>query len=363
MASDAPGTAHTGEHRTALLAWYDARRRVLAWRAPPGKCPDPYHVWLSEIMLQQTTVKAVTGYFERFISAWPHLAALAAAPREDVMKAWAGLGYYARARNLHTCAQVLMTEHAGRFPDRAGELVRLPGIGPYTAGAIAAIAFNQPEIAVDGNVERVLSRLHAIKTPLPRSKPMIAEAARQMLCRARPGDFAQALMDLGATVCTPKSPACGQCPWTATCRSGGTPLAGELPRKTAKATRPHRSGTIFWLQRHDGAVLVCRRPDKGLLGGMAGFYSSQWRKTTGKGAEPNLAAAPVRARWQVLDGTVEHTFTHFHLVLRVACARVPHGTKPPADQSCHWVARRALDDQPLPAVMKKVARFVEAHGR
>ena len=257
-----------------LLAWYDRHARKLPWRVGPkerarGVQPDPYRVWLSEIMLQQTTVAAVKPYFDAFIARWPDVAALATAPREEVMKTWAGLGYYARARNLHACAEAVMRDHGGRFPETAAGLKALPGIGEYTAAAVAAIAFDEPVAVVDGNIERVIARLFAIDTPLPAAKKEIRARQQEMTPQARAGDYAQAMMDLGAAICTPKRPACALCPLVEACVAHARGEEETYPVKAEKAVRPTRHGLAFVAIRADGAVLLRRRPDKGLLGGMA----------------------------------------------------------------------------------------------
>ncbi len=330
-----------------LLDWYDREARVLPWRRVKGR-QVPYLVWLSEIMLQQTTVAAVKDYFIKFVSRWPDISALAAAEREDVMRAWAGLGYYARARNLHACAQVVAAR--GGFPDTIEGLLELPGVGPYTAAAIGAIAFDLPVAAVDGNVERVVSRMFAIEEPLPQSKPRIRELAQGLVPSLRAGDFAQAMMDLGATVCTPKSPACGNCPWTEECAGRRAGIEATLPRKTPKKAVPTRRGYVYWLEREDGAVLLRQRPDKGLLGGMMEVPSSPWDARLPRDLH---AHAPVVADWKKLRGMVEHTFTHFHLELTVVRARydgaIVVGT---------WVARGDLHGEALPTVMRKVVGVV-----
>ncbi len=333
----------------ALLDWYDIHARDLPWRAKRGRRADPYHVWLSEVMLQQTTVAAVRAYFEKFINLWPTVHDLAAASLDDVLRAWAGLGYYARARNLHACARMVAGDLGGRFPETEEALRSLPGIGPYTAAAIAAIAFDHPHAAVDGNVERVISRLYAIETPLPDSKPHIRELAQALVPGARAGDFAQALMDLGATICTPKSPACLYCPWTDHCAARRLGLAASLPRRKPKAAQPTRYGTAFWIEREDGAVLLRRRPERGLLGGMMEVPSTEW---TGSPPQDAEAAAPLRASWRKLSGKVEHTFTHFHLELSVLKAQISHVE---ALEGCRWVLRRDLASEALPTVMRKVA--------
>ncbi len=337
-----------------LLNWYDAHARVLPWRARPGEVADPYRVWLSEIMLQQTTVQAVKAYFEKFVGLWPSVDALAAAPLDDVLKAWAGLGYYARARNLHACAKEVASSFGGRFPETEEGLRSLPGIGPYTAGAIAAIAFGGRHAAVDGNVERVISRLYAIETPLPDSKPEIREKAQALVPEARAGDFAQAMMDLGATICTPRDPNCLICPWAEGCEGRITGLAPSLPRKKEKARVPTRRGTAFWIERGDGAVLLRRRPEKGLLGGMMEVPSTAW----GEAADEAEPQAPLAAAWRALPGKVEHTFTHFHLEPDVWQAEIiPDGVLRD-DGDYRWTAKDDLSGEALPTVMRKVVAHV-----
>lgn len=303
-----------------LLEWYDRHARVLPWRVGPlardaGRRPDPYRVWLSEIMLQQTTVAAVRGRYERFTELWPRVEHLAAAPDEAVMGEWAGLGYYARARNLLKCARVVAGQHGGVFPDTRAGLLELPGIGPYTAAAIAAIAFDRSETVVDGNVERVMSRLHAVRTPLPAAKAELTAHAATITPESRPGDHAQAVMDLGATICTPRNPACGICPWREPCLARREGIAAELPRKAPKKAKPVRRGVIYLARRADGAWLLETRPDRGLLGGMLGWPGSDWAETIPP-HEP-----PVEADWTDPGAEVRHTFTHFHLVLEVRLAR------------------------------------------
>ncbi|MFD1333830.1 A/G-specific adenine glycosylase, partial [Methylopila musalis] len=263
-----------------LLAWYDRHRRTLPWRAGPGARTEPYRVWLSEIMLQQTTVKAAGPYFLRFLERFPDVASLARAPLDDVLKLWAGLGYYSRARNLHACAIAVMERHGGRFPETEAELLALPGVGPYTAAAIAAIAFDRPAVVVDGNVERVMARLFAVEEAMPAAKPKLRALAAGVAPVRRPGDYAQATMDLGATLCTPKKPACALCPWDDPCRARAAGAPETYPRKSAKAARPQRFGVAFWVERADGAVLVRARPPKGLLGGMTEIPTGAWDETT-----------------------------------------------------------------------------------
>ncbi|MFL4987837.1 MAG: A/G-specific adenine glycosylase, partial [Microvirga sp.] len=283
-----------------LLAWYDRHRRDLPWRAKAGVPPDPYRVWLSEIMLQQTTVAAVKPFYERFLQRFPTVARLAEAPVEEVMQAWAGLGYYSRARNLHACAKAVAEGHGGRFPDTEAGLRRLPGIGAYTAAAIAAIAFDRPAAAVDGNVERVVSRLFLVETPLPKAKPAIRDLAEALVPAGRPGDFAQALMDLGATICTPKRPACALCPWMRPCRARAEELQEAFPRKTPKAEGAVRRGAAFVALRADGAVLLRTRPPEGLLGGMAEPPTSAWAPDYDLARA--MLDAPLDARWTRLPG-------------------------------------------------------------
>jgi A/G-specific adenine glycosylase len=336
-----------------LLAWYDRHRRALPWRAPPGTRADPYRVWLSEIMLQQTTVATVGPYFARFLERWPDIGALAAALLDDVLHAWQGLGYYARARNLHACAQAVVARHAGRFPETEAELLTLPGIGGYTAGAIAAIAFNQVAAPVDGNIERVMARLFAVATPLPEAKPELRRLAASLVPADRPGDFAQAAMDLGATICTPQKPKCVLCPWREDCRARREGIAESLPARLPKRAKPLRRGVAFWAVRGDGAVLLRKRPAKGLLGGMMEVPSSEWRAGAWDEAAAR-AVAPVNARWSALPGIVRHSFTHFDLELQVLVGKT-RATK--ATAGGIWVQPDALGGQALPTVMKKVIAF------
>jgi A/G-specific adenine glycosylase len=334
-----------------LLAWYDRARRVLPWRAPPGRPADPYRVWLSEIMLQQTTVEAVKPYFERFLAEFPTLEALAAAPLERVLELWAGLGYYARARNLHACAQAVLQRHGGRFPGDEAALRALPGIGDYTAAAMLAIAFDRPAAPVDGNWERVVARLFAVEAPLPAAKAALRRLAQGLVPAERPGDFAQAMMDLGATICTPARPRCLLCPLSQLCAAYRRGIAERLPARAPKAERPVRQGWIFHLARPDGAVLLRRRPPNGLLGGMMELPGTPWRSEHWTAPEA-LAHAPLAANWRRLPGQVSHTFTHFHLELVVlsgaAEAAAPAGHR--------WAPAAALDEEALPSLMRKVLR-------
>jgi A/G-specific adenine glycosylase len=338
-----------------LLAWYDRHRRDLPWRARPGERPDPYRVWLSEIMLQQTTVATVGAYFERFLARWPELRALAAASLDEVLHAWQGLGYYARARHLHACARTVLDRHDGRFPADEAALRALPGIGDYTAAAIAAIAFDMPATPVDGNIERVVARLFAHGAPLPEAKPALRRLAATLTPADRAGDYAQAAMDLGATVCTPKKPRCILCPWREACRARQQGVAEQLPAQRARPPKPVRRGVAFWVLRPDGAVLLRRRPEKGLLGGMMEVPSTPWREAAWGAAEAQ-ALAPLRAKWRPLAGVVRHSFTHFHLELAVLAAEVRPGCTSGGGE---WVSVDALADRALPTVMKKVV----AHAR
>jgi A/G-specific adenine glycosylase len=332
-----------------LLAWYDRHRRDLPWRSPPGRRADPYLVWLSEIMLQQTTVATVGPYFDRFVARWPDIRALAAASLDEVLHAWQGLGYYARARNLHGCARVVAERHGGNLPDDRAALRMLPGIGDYTAAAIAAIAFDRKEAAVDGNVERVVARLFAERSPMPAAKPRLRALAAFLVPDGRAGDFAQALMDLGALLCAPRRPRCVLCPWRGDCAARAQGIAEELPARAEKPERPLRFGVAFWLTRDDGAVLLRRRPERGLLGGMIELPSTEWRAVPWTMAEA-LAAAPAVAEWLALPGIVEHGFTHFRLELIVAAAKT--ALPPPGI----WAAPHDFKDYALPTLTKKLER-------
>ncbi len=339
----------------ALLNWYDASRRAFPWRAEPGETPDPYRVWLSEIMLQQTGAATVIPYFEKFTARWPDVKALAAAELDDVLTAWSGLGYYARARNLRRCAHIVSAEMNGEFPRAFEALLKLPGIGPYTAAAIAAIAYGQPGGVLDGNIERVVARLHAMTAPLPAARAELQKLSAALIDCARPGDVAQAMMDLGATICTPRKPGCAQCPWQSACQARRLGIAASLPRKRPKPASPLRVGAVFWLVRKDGAVLLRRRPEKGLLGGMMEFPGAPWG-----GAPCDIAAhAPAACAWRPLPGTVRHVFTHFKLELTVysgACGKssAPGGV---------WAQPDTLENFALPALMRKVAIHAQKHSQ
>lgn len=337
-----------------LLRWYDKNRRSMPWRAQSGQRPDPYHVWISEIMLQQTTVAAVGPYFRAFITRWPTLKELAAATPDEVLRLWAGLGYYRRARMLHACARQLVAEHGSLLPESEAALRKLPGIGAYTAAAITAIAFDRAANVVDGNVERVMARLFAVQTPLPEAKPVLRDHAASLLPKARHGDYAQALMDLGATVCAPRNPKCPLCPWRQSCRARALGIAGDLPRRLRAGTKPLRRAIAFFLTRKDGSILLRQRAEGGLLGGMMEVPTSRWED----GAMPDIPAvsaqAPVKAAWTLLAGVVRHSFTHFDLEIQVATAAM--SGRGGVDR---WVAPAALAQEALPSVMRKIIRHAQ----
>src|SRR5689334_2796138 len=346
-----------GAARPALLLdWYDRHRRRLPWRAPAGERPDPYRVWLSEIMLQQTGVKTVGPYFEKFLARWPDVASLGRASQDDVLRMWAGLGYYSRARNLHACAVAVLRDHGAVFPDTEQGLLKLPGIGPYTAAAIGAIAFDIRTMPVDGNIERVVSRLYAVEDPLPQAKPRIQELASTLLGPSRAGDSAQALMDLGSSICTPKKPACALCPLNEDCVGRARGDQETFPRKAPKKTGTLRRGAAFIVTRGD-ELLVRTRAEKGLLGGITEVPGSDWLA----GQDDNAARAQAPAlkglsRWQRKVGVVTHVFTHFPLELVVYTAKVAVRTRAP--EGMRWVPIATLADEALPNVMRKAI----AHG-
>ena len=342
-----------------LLTWYDRHRRSLPWRTAPGETPDVYKVWLAEVMLQQTRVAAAAPRYEAFIKRFPSLPALAAAPLQDVLAAWAGLGYYARARKLHQCARRVMQQHGGAFPHNMDALLALPGIGDYTAAAVAAIAFGQRQSAVDGNVLRVMARLYGIRTPLPKARKELAACAAALVPARRAGDYAQALMDLGATICTPRKPACPACPWRASCRARANGETHLLPKRLAKPARPLRLGAVFWAQNRQGRVLLRRRPEDGLLGGMMEFPGTQWRTAAHASEEDWRTETPFPARWSRLEGHISHGFTHFRLHLAVYAARVARRAPP----HMRWVVLDALHREALPSLMRKVAAHVARHWR
>ena len=338
-----------------LLAWYDVHARDMPWRIGPaarmaGRLPDPYAVWLSEVMLQQTTVAAVHAYHSKFMALWPNVAALAGAEDADVMAAWAGLGYYARARNLLKCARAVVVDFDGKFPETNDELLTLPGIGPYTAAAISAIAFDQASVVVDGNVERVMARLHNVHKPLPASKPALTALAAKLTPQNRAGDYAQAVMDLGATVCTPRNPACSICPLTERCAALAAGTASELPKKMPKKKVPTRQGFAYVARRDDGAWLLETRPEQGLLGGMLGFPTSEWTETP-------EANPPFDAEWVTLNSQARHTFTHFHLELTVLTTSFSDDF---ALNRGFFIDNNVFNPKDLPTAMRKVYDVVAA---
>lgn len=328
-------SVQTSNFAARLLGWYDRSARSLPWRLPPGSdaVPDPYRVWLAEVMLQQTTVAAVGAYFGRFVTRWPTVADLAGAKDADVMAAWAGLGYYARARNLLACARAVVGDHGGRFPDTEAGLRALPGVGDYTAAAVAAIAFGRPAVVVDANIERVMARHRLIETPLPAAKRAIKTALAPLVSNARPGDFAQALMDLGATICTPRTPTCAICPVMDDCRARGRADIERLPVKLPKKLKPQRHGIAYWIEA-EGRVWLVRRPDKGMLGGMRALPGGPWDETVP--AESGIAA-------------VRHAFTHFDLMLRLVRREAPD-----AAAEGEWWRLSALDAAGLPTLYRKL---------
>lgn len=337
----------------ALLRWYDSHARSLPWRSPPGQpVPDPYRVWLSEVMLQQTTVAAVKSYFAKFVERWPTVAALAAADEADVMAAWAGLGYYSRARNLIACAREVA--RLGAFPDNEEGLRALPGLGAYTAAAVAAIAFDRPAVVVDANVERVVARLFAIEDPLPSSRPAIRAAAAAITPTMRPGDFAQAMMDLGATICTARKPRCLLCPLRGGCRAEAAGLADTLPAKMPKKAKPHRTGHAWWIER-DGMVWLVRRADNGMLGGMRALPDDGWNARADGHAQP-----PFAGDWRPA-GVVRHGFTHFDLDLQLMLCVASEMVQPwLQDTAGEYWPIEAIESAGLPTVFAKAARLALA---
>lgn len=346
----------------ALLAHYDCHARVLPWRIAPadrngGVRPDPYRVWLSEVMLQQTTVAAVISYFNAFTARWPTVQALAAAPDADVLAAWAGLGYYARARNLIACARTVAADHGGRFPDSEAGLRALPGVGDYTAASVAAIAFDRPSAVVDANVERVTARLFAIETPLPGARTEIRAHVAALVPSDRPGDFAQAMMDLGATICTPRNPSCLICPLAGPCAARAAGTAESLPVKPQKKPRPQRTGTAWWIE-HDGHVLLVQRPGTGMLGGMRALPDDGWSARKNGDGQP-----PVTGQWQRIDAAVAHVFTHFSLELALALYRGPQIDKVAIENlnGAIWWPVERIAEAGLPTLFAKAAAVAIQH--
>jgi A/G-specific adenine glycosylase len=348
------GKRKVEKFRRDLLSWYDINRRVLPWRALPGKKPNPYHVWLSEVMLQQTTVPAVIPYFLKFTKKWPKVADLASAPANEIMENWAGLGYYARARNLHKCAITVANDHKGKFPQTQDGLIELAGIGDYTSNAIAAIAFNRPANVVDGNVERVMARIFAVTQPVPDSKTLLKSLAGVMAEgeQARPGDYAQALMDLGATVCTPTSPKCLICPVSKQCEGRNQGIQAALPTRKSKAVKPQRHGHIYWVRDAKGRVLFERRPEKGLLAATIGLPTSEWVEKGSK--SPHLAFLANPKMLKAVE--VRHSFTHFDLTL--SGAEVSWSNHLPATMDRYfWVERDEIENLGIPTVFKKAVKL------
>ena len=339
-----------------LLAWYDVHRRVLPWRTPAGKRADPYRVWLSEIMLQQTTVQAVGTYYRKFLTLWPDVKSLADAPQDKVLAAWAGLGYYARARNLHAAAKVVAHEMGGKFPTTAEALRVLPGVGGYTSGAIAAIAYDEKQAAMDANAERVIARLYAIETPMPKAKVEL-HAKCSALVPDRAGDFAQALMDLGSAICTPKRPACQNCPWESDCKARKRGIQEQLPVKAPKMVRPLKRGAAFVALDKSGAVLLVKRPDKGLLASMLEPPLGPWEENFPSNAKA-LKQAPFEAVWKKKPGIVRHGFTHFELETEVYVAEL---SKRPKFEG-RWIAPNQLREVELPTVMRKIVEHAIEDG-
>ncbi|PHQ68582.1 MAG: A/G-specific adenine glycosylase [Sneathiella sp.] len=351
------------EFSARVLDWYDANARALPWRSLPGQRPDPYHVWLSEIMLQQTTVVTVGPYFDKFLTLWPTVQHMAAAPLDDILTVWAGLGYYARARNLHKCAIDICDKFAGTFPNNREDLLTLPGIGPYTAAAISSIAFDRAEVVVDGNIERIIARLFRIDTALPAAKKPITEYAAHLTPCGRPGDYAQALMDIGATICTPRNPKCAQCPVSVTCTAFAEGDMERYPVKAPKKAKPTRRGVIFWIEAEGGVVLLRRREEKGLLGGMMEFPSSPWQEAAiapDAALEQLRESAGLNINGPMIHKTlVRHTFTHFHLELQpvvLVMAQKANLSLPGSS----WVRPEEFENYALPTLMKKVVTSVQS---
>ena len=345
-----------------LLEWYDEHKRTLPWRAMPGEYIDPYSVWLSEIMLQQTTVAAVIPYYEKFLSKWPTVGALAGADLDEVLSYWAGLGYYARARNLHSCAKIVQKNYGGKFPATQKELMALPGIGDYTSAAITSIAFEKRAIVVDANIERVIARVYGLDLPLPKIKTQIKKIADELTPFRRFGDYAQGVMDLGSLVCKPRKPSCDICPWKVNCRAKSMKLVEVLPRKPPKRVKPTRYGVCFWVESPNGAVLVRKRPESGLLGGMLEIPSSTWQEV--EWSHDDLSEAdPISldsCLGSVLPGIINHTFSHFNLKLEIHIRLLSgnFSTDIAVKGNYMWLGLSTLNNYAFPSVMKKVIRHV-----
>ena len=347
--------------QSALLDWYGSHKRVMPWRAVRGR-PNPYHVWLSEIMLQQTTVATVGPYFQKFIQRWPTVSDLAGASQDEVLTAWAGLGYYARARNLHKCANVIDKEFKGKFPNAEAALLTLPGVGPYTAAAIASIAFGRQAVAVDGNVERVVSRYFAVKEPLPASKPLLKEKAVWLAQNnPNPADFTQAFMELGATVCTPRSPKCGLCPWQKTCKAKKDGITSALPTKLKKKSQPVRYGDVFWIVRSDGAFLAQKRGSEGLYAGMYQLPPTDWVKNA-KVMRATALEGFEHVKFLPVDVKIKHSFTHFDLVLSLHVVKTQRKSLDKKLKDSLWVLPKDIDNYAFPTLMKKVMRVARQSG-
>lgn len=344
------------EIRARLLDWYDRHRRVLPWRALPSERPVPYHVWLSEIMLQQTVVRAVIPYFEKFVEKWPTIKDLAAAEQHEVMEAWAGLGYYSRARNLYKCAQIITREYQGDFPQEEKALKALPGVGDYTAAAIMAIAFNKPATVVDGNIERVMARLYAVTEPLPDSKKMLKALAHPFFTdfTDRPGDLAQAMMDLGAGICIPKAPKCILCPVAALCQAREDGIAEQLPARTKKKQKPQKHGYVYFIENEHNEIVLQRRPENGMLGGMLGFPSSEW--VLNKKNKEHASFIKNTAEVNEKERIIRHSFTHFDLEL--TCCFINKKTYIlPEGEGFFWHKKTVLDPENFPTLFKKFFAF------
>lgn len=342
--------------RGRLLDWYDRHARILPWRYTGNQKPDPYRVWLSEIMLQQTTVGAVVPYFSKFTEKWPTVQALAGARQEEIMTAWAGLGYYSRARNLHKCADVITSDLQGKFPDDQNALKKLPGIGDYTSAAIRAIAFNKPATVVDGNVERIMARYFAWQAPIPEAKKDLKNLASGLFenFTERPGDLAQALMDLGATVCIPKNPRCGLCPVKRNCEARKLEIANRLPLQSGKKARPQKFGHVYWVTNNKGQVLLERRPEKGLLGGMIGLPTSEWIEGDGDAIPPAMLAKCEIKDFDDLPVSIRHVFTHFELGLALKTVRLNSLN---IGNGYYWASVSEIEKAGFPTVFKKAVKL------